>query len=380
MRTSLCVSIFFGVLPVVFGCSASSTDARDGNDAGANSLGGNASGGSGTPASGGSVSSASGGSTGIDVPSGGGVAGLENCGFQHFDLKVVPADVLLVLDRSASMQDEPDGASASTSKWDLVIPAVTEVISQTGSRVSWGMKSFPEGEGSECVSGSVTSKIDVPIADDNAMATVAQVMATQPNGNGTPTGDAIKAAVAYLQGVNDGHKKFLLLATDGEPSCAGGTKDSSKARTLATEAVAAAFAAGFPTYVVGVATTKDSATDALNAMATAGGVPTGGSNPLATKYYLASTQAALVMALQAITGEVAKTCVFNLDPAPPAPDFIAVKVSGTAISRDPGARDGWEYTNAQHTALQVYGAACDTIQKSADSVEIIYGCQGVIPR
>lgn len=378
MRISVCASVFLaGVLALA--CSANAGDDRVVNQGGANAAGENGSSRGGSTIAG-STSAASGGSSGIIVPTGGGAAGEANCGFQHFDLKPVPADVLLVLDRSASMQDAPDGASSSTSKWDIVVPAVTEVISQTGNRVSWGMKSFPEGEGSECVSGSVTSKIDVNIADNDAAAVVAQVKATQPNGNGTPTGDAIKAAVTYLKSVDDGHKKYLLLATDGEPSCAGTAKGSSQARPYATQAVADALSAGFPTYVVGVATTKDSATQALNAMATAGGVATGGSNPLATKYYLASTQAALVQALQAITGDVAKTCVFNLDPPPPAPDFIAVKVAGNVVARDPQGKQGWEYTNPEHSALQVYGAACDTIQQSADSVEIIFGCLGVVPK
>ncbi len=362
-------------------CSASGEDAttRDQHPTtqagGATNLG---SGGAVVAAAGG-ASSTSGGTGTITVPIGGG-AGEENCGFQNFNLNPVPADVLLVLDRSASMEDPPDGSSSTTSKWDLVVPAVNEVIAQTGSHVSWGLKSFPEGEGSECVAGSVTSKVDVAIADADAAEVVAQVTATTPKGNGTPTGDAISAAVTYLQGVSNGHKKYLLLATDGEPSCAGTTKDSTKARPYAVKAVAAALSAGSPTYVVGVATTKATASQALNDMATAGGVATGGGNPLATRYYLASTKADLVAALQTITGDVQKTCVFNLDPPPPAPDFIAVKVSGTAIARDPNSQEGWQYTNAAHTALEVYGAACTTIQSMADKVEIIYGCLGVPPR
>src|SRR6188472_369147 len=155
MRPSLCASILPSLLSCVLACGASSPDTRDANSAGKNSAVGGAAGGAAPSASGGAVTSASGGSTGIVVPSGGGVAGLANCGFQRFDLKPLPADVLLVLDRSASMQDKPDGASTSTSKWHLVVAAVSEVNGQTGSRVSWGMKSFPEGEGSECVSGSV---------------------------------------------------------------------------------------------------------------------------------------------------------------------------------------------------------------------------------
>ena len=189
--------------------------------------------------------------------------------------------------------------------------------------------------------------------------------------------DAIRAAVTYAKSVADGHKKYLLLATDGEPSCFGTSKDSSKARTDATQAVADALSAGLPTYVVGVATTKDSATKALNAMANAGGAAITGSS---TQYYLASSRDALVAALQAIAGDVSKTCVFNLEPPPPAPDFIAVKLAGETISRDPSSTNGWEYTNANHTALEIFGAACDTLRQSSDAVEIVYGCLGVVPK
>ncbi|MGC4093487.1 MAG: VWA domain-containing protein [Polyangiaceae bacterium] len=365
---------FLAVLPLV-ACSAGTNESHAGSGGG--SVAGSSSGGA-TTSSGGAAT-AQGGSTGIVVGPNGGVAGEENCGFSNFDLRPVPADVLLVLDRSASMKDPADGTTTPP-KWDIVVPAITEVIAQTGSRVSWGMKSFPEGEGKACIAGSVTSKVDVPVADNNADATIAAVKATTADGNGTPTADAITASVTYVQGLNDGHKKFLLLATDGEPSCNGTSEDSTGARTAAKVAVENAFKAGFPTYVVGVATTKTTATAALNDMATAGGVPIPGStNPLANKYYLASTKDSLVTALQAITGAVAKSCVFKLDPVPPAPDFIAVKVNGTAIPRDPNAMQGWEYTNSAHTELQVYGSSCDTIQQSADNVRIIYGCVGVIP-
>jgi hypothetical protein len=279
------------------------------------------------------------------------------------------------------MNDPPDGATTTTTKWDLVVPAVTEVISTTDSAVAWGMKSFPEGEGNECIVGSVTSKIDVAIADANASAVNQAVMTTTPQGNGTPTGDAVKQAVAYMQGVTDGRQKFLLLATDGEPSCAGTTKDSTQARTYAVQALNDAFMiAGIPTYVVGVATTKSTASAALNNMATAGGKPRADTNPLATRYYLANTKDELVTSLKTITGEVNKSCVFTLDPAPPAPDFIAVKVAGNTIGRDPDMGQGWEYTNADDTTLEVFGAPCDAIKSDADKVEIIYGCLGVVPK
>lgn len=363
-----------GAVCSALACSSNALEGASSNGGAASASGGHADASGG--ASGG-LSSASGGTSIIEVPVGAGVAGELNCGFQRFEPKRVPADVVLVLDRSGSMKEEPSGSDTSMSKWEIVVPAVAEVVSGTASVVNWGLKSFPEGEGSECATGSVTDAIDVSIADDSAARVVTAMQSIQPEGNGTPTGDAIRAAVTYARSVADGHKKYLLLATDGEPSCVGATKDTSKARADATQAVADALSAGLPTYVVGVATTKDSATKALNAMASAGGVPVTGSS---TQYYLASSRAALVAALQVIAGDVSKTCVFNLEPPPPAPDFIAVKVAGATISRDPNSANGWEYTNANHTALEIFGAPCDTLRQGSDAVEIVYGCLGVVPK
>jgi hypothetical protein len=70
----------------------------------------------------------------------------DNCGLQYFDVERRPADVLLVLDRSASMQDAPDEDDGATSKWDLTVPALNQVILATDTAVAWGMKTFPEGQ------------------------------------------------------------------------------------------------------------------------------------------------------------------------------------------------------------------------------------------
>jgi hypothetical protein len=253
---------------------------------------------------------------------------------------------------------------------------VNQVVTATDSSVSWGLKVFPEGEGSECAAGSVTSAIPVDVAAGNAKAVTAAVTATTPAGNGTPTGDAIKAAVTYLKTLTDTNPKFILLATDGEPSCAGTTKDSTTARTYAVQAITDAATAGFKTFVVGVATTKTTATDALNDMATAGQEARADANPLATKYYLASTQDELVQSLEVITGQVS-SCVFDLTTAPPDPTNIAVHVNGVKAPADPTRMNGWDYTNADDTEVQVFGSWCDQIKAAtANTVNFVLGCPG----
>jgi len=295
------------------------------------------------------------------------------CGEHHFDLERKPAELLLVLDRSGSMQDAPDGATDSTTKWDLVVPAINQVITETDTTISWGMKVFPEGVGEECDATGVTSHVDVPMAALNASKVTGAITMTTPDGNGTPTGDAIDQGLAYLQSLTDANPKYILLATDGEPSC---PKPSDSARTVAVQAVANAAAAGVHTFVVGVATTKASASTALNDMALAGmEARDSDPNPLATRFYLANTKDELVNALQVITGQVSG-CTFSWDETPPVPDNIAVKVNGVKAPHD--ASDGWEYTGTEYRGVEVHGSWCEKIKTTgANVVEIVFGCPGV---
>jgi hypothetical protein len=366
-------------LAVFWGCSAPSSDDGEPGHPGAgtgNGAGGSSSsaGGSGFPASG------AGNQLAIDAGDGTDAGEVKNgtCATQDFALSSKPAQILLLLDRSGSMLDPPDGSSGS-SKWDLVVPGVNEVIMATDASVSWGLKLFPEGEGAECIAASVTNAVPAPIAPMNAKVVTGLVAAASANGNGTPTGDAMKAAVSYLKTVTDPNPKYILLATDGEPSCAGTTKGSSAARPHAVQAVADAAAAGFKTFVVGVATKKASATEALNDMAIAGQMARADSDPLATKYYLASTRDELVQSLKVITGQ-ASSCVFNLTERPPEPNNIAVKINGTRVPRDTTRMTGWDYTDTSDLVVEVFGSWCEQIKISSENtVNFVIGCAGAPP-
>jgi hypothetical protein len=278
--------------------------------------------------------------------------------------------LLLVLDRSGSMKDPPDGATASTSKWDLTVPAINEVVTSTDARVSWGLKTFPEGDTTSCV---VTNTIDVPIAAANATKVTAAVSSTSPNGNGTPTGDVMHAATTYLKSLDtagDTDQKYILLATDGEPSCVSGSETSqTSSRPYAVQAVTDAATAGYRTFVVGVSTTKTNATQALNDMANAGGEARPDPNPLATKFYLANTKDELVAALGAITGSIVD-CRFALSTAPPDNEHV-----GVLLGPDRVPPDSWTFTGPDKTTIEVTGASCDQIKTgTAPSVQIVFGC------
>lgn len=301
-----------------------------------------------------------------------------NCGLEFFDVERRPADVLLVLDRSGSMREGPDGNEGTVpTKWDLTIPAVNQVLRETNAGVSWGMKLFPEGQGNgSCSAASINDQIHVPIAAGNAETVVGAIAATTPDGDGTPTGDAVRAAVRYLTTLQSANDKYILLATDGEPSCSPSGEGQENARPYAVSAVQEAVAQNIPVFVVGVATNKDTATQALNDMANAGGVPRPALNPLAPRYYLANTQDELVTAFRQIAGEIA-SCVFPLSKPPPVPENIAVKLDGVNQPHDPSRTNGWEYTDESLTAVEVYGPICDQIQTEAHDVQVVFACRGV---
>jgi hypothetical protein len=360
-------------LTLLLACSANSGSENGDNGSGASSNVGSSSSAGGTPnlgnlsGSGGSISISPTGGTPEQVVDNG------ECAQQNFVLASKPADVLLVLDRSASMMEHRVPPS-NLWRWEAVVPALTTVITATDSSVSWGLKLFPEGQGEACVATGVTADIPVPIAPANAAVVNAKILATAASGNGTPTGDAIRAGTAYLKSRNASNQ-FMLLATDGDPSCPAEPDDAAEMDTV--QALTDATAAGFRTYVIGVLDpVKDKGKfPILNAMAEAGGTSRS-DNPIGDKYYQANSEAELTAALQAVTGQVA-SCVFEFDKKPPDETNIAVKVNGALVTQDKSKAEGWDYTSDQYMALELHGEACKQVKDATDNkVDIIFGCKG----
>lgn len=374
-------------LPALGGCAGTKPVQSVAGEGGSGAIvggtgGGVGSGGSGE--SGGSVVTGTGGVSGGDV--GISDAGTPNCGLMQFKPTPKAADILMVLDRSGSMIDIPEGApsGSTTTKWDIVVPSLEAVVSATQSSISWGMKSFPETytDSMDDCGGGVTNAIDVKVAAMDGTQMNSAITALTPAGKGTPTADAITQAAGYLATLTDTNPKYLLLATDGEPTCVGTTKDSTNAGPAAVTAIAAALKAGFPTFVVGISTSKTTDNTELTAMAKAGGEPIPVSNPLAHNYYLADNGDMLVSAMEAITGQIS-TCLFPLSPPPPVLND-ATKVGvylGSAMSKipyDAAKSSGWAYTDAADSAIEVYGSYCDMIQTAgAGEVQIIFGCPNI---
>ncbi len=292
----------------------------------------------------------------------------------------VPPDILIVQDKSLSMNQDPSGANcaptaaAGCSKWSQVLAAMDTVVMATQGSVNWGLIFF----GSDNMCGVNTTPI-VSIAPNNYTAVSAAYAGNQPSSY-TPTESAVDAAAAYMKTLTDPNPKYLLLATDGIPNCKPGdrtvTDDDSPG---ATTAVMNAAAAGFPTFVVGIGDTMGDAT--LNMFATAGGEPQTGSAD-GNLFYEVNSTSDLVAALTKIVGQ-ATSCSFPLTGVSGDLEKVAVSAkdaAGNTIEIMQDATNGWSYTDATKTAIILNGDACNNLKSvTYTGFQFIYTCStGII--
>ena len=312
-----------------------------------------------------------------------------NCGLQNFALDRRPAIVLLLQDRSTSMRNTLDGG---VTRWATTVNGVKPVLQQTQAGISWGLKFFPDGKA--C---GVTPGANIEPALNNAAAISAQLDAIKVVQNstdnlglwdGTPVAPALRQAAAYLAALPSDKQKYILLATDGQPTCAGGDRlvgggdPDSDDHPSGPAAVAEVVAMGIKVPVIGVAfsdtwdpTDLDDNEVTLNNMAKAGGMP----RPMDPAYYAANSSTELAAAFAQITGIVI-SCTFDLKGMkPPSPDDVAVKIDGVKVPRDKAHGQGWDY-DADMANVVIYGQSCDQLKGAgaSNNVQIIFGCPGII--
>jgi hypothetical protein len=282
------------------------------------------------------------------------------CGLQRHQLNRLAPELLLVLDRSGSMREAVDGSF--TSRWEETSAAVENVLARTDGTTLWGLKTFPSPEGCD-----VQPEVEVPIGPQSQpVVSAVRVTVPNPGAAGTPTAAAILAGTRYLSGRTSRNPKYMVVATDGLPTCPA---DFVVAEQEAVDALAAARAAGIESFVIGIATLGTDADRVLGLMAAAGGRP----RPMTPAYYPAGDRQELVAALGQIT-RVVETCSFPLDRDAPSPDDVAVNVDGMRVQRDRTRANGWDY-GPGNRVINLYGAACETVKTGGVlNLEIVFGC------
>jgi hypothetical protein len=365
-------------------CGFSPGEAGSGVTTGGAGSSGNTSGSGGSGGSGGGTLVI----TGVGLSGGGGDVtgggGTMTCGVTSNPVMPSPPDVLIVQDKSGSMNEDDNGNTCNrncTSKWTELTTALSTVITATDTSVNWGLKYFSDNNACDASMAPA-----VAVAPMSGAAVTASIMRTQPGGN-TPTRDAVSYGAQYLGTLTDTNPKFLLLATDGLPNCPSGcaadpmpmgmctTTDNPTEDSAAEAAVTMAAMMGYPTFVIGIGNVA-TAQNTLNQLAIAGGQPQTGAG---TSYYAATDEATLEAALMAIVGKVA-SCQILLPTTAQGQTNVAVSVndaSGKATKVPEDNTNGWSYVNGG-MGIQLNGSYCDGVKNMTYSkVQFLYSCNGM---
>lgn len=301
----------------------------------------------------------------LDVQAGDGTAGGGaeqggGCGSTLFGSEAVPPNVLIVLDRSGSMDTDIGGGT----KWEIAQDAIDQVTTDFGDEVYFGLMLFPGldqscNDGAECSPGMVFI--------DPAPGTAGDITTFLGGANtcsfGTPIAENLDSLVDYVGLEDPTRNNYVLLVTDGMATCEDPVPSVTALRNEDPE---------IRTFVVGFGDEVDP--DQLNQMAMEGGTALPG-DPV---YYQADDAAGLSAAFNAIAGSIL-SCEFVLEEVPDDPDDLFAFLDMVLVDRDPTHMSGWDYDPATNR-VTFYGPACDSIQDGeVETVQIVFGCPELPP-
>jgi len=337
------------------------------------------------------------------------LVGLDECGGTRVEATLAPVNLLLVVDKSGSMTDQPQGFSLD--KWSAMKQALGAALSSAPASVRFGLLTYPDAGTSSipldcegelcCAVPEGGDAINVAVGRESVEAIASALSETSPGG-GTPTAAALERALAYFtegEGRELDGDRYVLLATDGGPNCNARLSCDASSCTpnldgtpqcagvnccegagefcLDDEAVIAAIEAlrteGIFTFVVGIPGTENY-TPSLDAFARAGGVPRDGAEHDYFAVSAASGVSGLTGVLKSITTELLRSCEIALTEPPAQPSLVNVAIDCEVLPKE--GESGWQYDDPEAPAsLVIRGPACDDIKAyGARRVDVVYGC------
>jgi Mg-chelatase subunit ChlD len=291
-------------------------------------------------------------------------------------IQPVPTDVLLLLDRSSTMEV----AFGSGSRYQAAAGLLSDLVATYQDRVRFGYMEMPGRTGCETQTPTCcVSPPSVPVAPGSAAAVISALGQAAPLGGGTPMAAALFAAGQYFVSSKDSMpNRYVLLATDGGPSCTvSGALISSTSGTSAacddakTQVDTLGSSVGVKVIVLSVgadaAATDDS--ECLEALAKAGGMAASGRH----RYYTAEDPVQLQNALEQAFGALSQPSCFLSIPQVDKRAPVRVLLDDQEIPY--GDENGWRW--ADSTTVQITGAYCKQIQQFQVSsfVASYYGCE-----
>jgi hypothetical protein len=389
-----------------------------------------------SPSSGGSggATAGSGGSIGLGKGGEGGesgaamtdpgcteLEGLGDCGTMAVQAVFKAVNMMLVVDKSGSMDDVPEGDSAK--KWATLREALDIALNNVAGEVNFGMILYPYSATTPiplmnctncCEVADGNAAVNVPIEPGPAsIPKILEAIDDTSPGGGTPTAAALARAYEYFSspaGMALKGERYVLLATDGGPNCnpnnscdaehCTANMDRRMFEANLCDSVGPAFclddqsvrdqleqllSIGVPTFVVGIPGTEQYA-QYLDDFAVAGGVPLDGS----PRYYAVtggSGAQALADTLTSITTQLVRSCDIDMGKPPLLIDEVNVavdckvvpRVSGEGGAGGDGNASGWDVNPDDPNKLKLRGTLCNWVETNgARRVDVVYGCPTIL--
>ena len=131
-------------------------------------------------------------------------------------------NIMFVVDKSGSMNQDPSGGGKVPSKWTLVLTQLTQTLLTFADRVPFGLTTFSSfGGGAACYNETslVADCVSGQKVPGAGQALIQKLNMIMPNGN-TNTSEAIRRAYTDSMALKDPvRENYLVLITDGTPNC-----------------------------------------------------------------------------------------------------------------------------------------------------------------
>lgn len=294
------------------------------------------------------------------------------CAQNELAIAPIAPNVLLVLDRSCSMEAQVGGVA----KWKLAVDALVKLTSDFDGKIRFGLTLFPDKIATACEQGA----IPIPVGEDNETAiqelltkALAKADALYPSGPCVTNLDTAMVQASEAPELSDpARDNYAVLITDGAQSgtCYAGGGDAGTEKTIA-----GMLAAKIATFVLGFGAAVDA--KSLGDFAIAGGVPTG--DP-AKPFYDVNDAAALATALDTIAKKTIG-CSYMLDTPPEenAEIFVFFDNATPGVPQDATHMLGWDY-DAQTKTVTFYGEHCEQLKGGmVTDVDVVVGCAAPTP-
>jgi len=298
--------------------------------------------------------------------------------------KRAPGAVLIVLDRSFSMNDGPDGTEprfGDPAKWAVAVSALEDLVDALPDGLELGLEMFPSAIGCAVATAPQVALGDIKVT----RASVKSAFGIGANGD-TPTQAALRLGIGVLSARTSSGSRAIIFLSDGAPNCGSSTAS-------VESAVADGLKAGVRTHVVGV---PGSPYSDFSRLAVVGGTrrdpgckeqceATWADTEKCCHYVTSASgfKSSLSAALAQIAAQIRTDCVYQVPrpesgPADPGKVNVLVTVDGKEVlvyQSDDQTKDGWSYTDGSDTSIVIHGGTCAKLLAEASSkVEIAVGC------